>query len=94
MSHPNAFLAERGRLQLAKCVVDDGWPLWRAAERFLVSVPTASRSANRYRELGEAGMVDRSSRPRSSPGRTPQRRERRIIALRVNRRWGPWARSN
>ena len=27
MSHPNALLAERGRLQLAKCVVDDGWPL-------------------------------------------------------------------
>jgi transposase InsO family protein len=34
-------------------------------------------------------MGDRSSRPRSSPGRTCQRRERRIIAIRVNRRWGP-----
>ena len=89
MSHPNAFLAERGRLQLAKCVVDDGWPLRRAAERFQVSVPTAARWASRYRELGEAGMVDRSSRPLSSPGRTPLRTERRIIALRVNRRWGP-----
>ncbi|MGK3957088.1 IS481 family transposase, partial [Arthrobacter sp. R4] len=41
MSHPYAFLASRGRLQLAKCVVDDGWPLRRAAERFQVSVPTA-----------------------------------------------------
>ena len=89
MSHPNAFLAPRGRLQLAKCVVDDGWPLRRAAERFQVSVPTAARWAGRYREHGEDGMEDRSSRPLRSPSRTPQRRERRIIALRVNRRWGP-----
>ncbi|AOT02552.1 IS481 family transposase [Arthrobacter sp. U41] len=89
MSHPNAFLAPRGRLQLAKCVVDDGWPLRRAAERFQVSVPTAARWAGRYREHGEDGMEDRSSRPLRCPSRTPQRRERRIIALRVNRRWGP-----
>jgi transposase InsO family protein len=34
-------------------------------------------------------MEDRSSRPHSSPRRTATRRERRIIALRVNRRWGP-----
>ncbi|MCB5283226.1 IS481 family transposase [Arthrobacter sp. AL08] len=89
MSHPNAFLAPKGRLLLARCVVDDGWPLRRAAERFQVSVPTAARWAERYREHGEDGMEDRSSRPLVSPSRTPQRRARRIIALRVNRRWGP-----
>ena len=96
MSHPNAFLAPLGRLELAKCVVEKGWPLRRAAERFQVSVPTAARWAKRYRELGpearELGaraMEDRSSRPASSPARTPVRFERRIIALRVNRRWGP-----
>ncbi len=89
MSHPNAFLAPKGRLQLARCIVEDGWPLRRAAERFQISVPTAARWAGRYREHGENGMEDRSSRPLVSPSRTPQRRERRIIALRVNRRWGP-----
>ncbi|NKR10613.1 MULTISPECIES: IS481 family transposase [unclassified Paenarthrobacter] len=89
MSHPNAFLAPKGRLHLARCIVEDGWPLRRAAERFQVSVPTAARWASRYREHGEIGMEDRSSRPRRSPSRTPQRRERRIIALRLNRRWGP-----
>ena len=89
MSHPNAFLGPRGRLALARCVVDDGWPLRRAAERFQVSVATASRWARRYRELGENGMEDLSSRPARSPRRTPLRRERRIIALRLNRRWGP-----
>ena len=34
-------------------------------------------------------MNDLSSRPHRSPARTPQRRERRIIKLRVTRRWGP-----
>ena len=34
-------------------------------------------------------MDDRSSRPHRSPRRTPQRQERRIINLRVARRWGP-----
>jgi transposase InsO family protein len=34
-------------------------------------------------------MADRSSRPHSSPRRTATRTERRIIAVRVNRRWGP-----
>lgn len=89
MSHRNAPLSETGRLRLARCVVDDGWSLRRAAERFQVAVTTAARWAGRYREQGEAGMVDRSSRPRHSPNRTPTRIERRIIKVRVLRRWGP-----
>ena len=75
MSWPNVLLTPAGRCGVQPTVQ--------------VSVPTAARWAARYRELGEAGMGDRSSRPVSSPGRTPRRRERRIIALRVNRRWGP-----
>jgi transposase InsO family protein len=89
VSHRNAPLSETGRLRLARCVVEDGWPLRRAAERFQVAVSTAARWANRYRELGEAGMADRSSRPHHSPSRTPTRTERRIIKVRVIRRWGP-----
>lgn len=34
-------------------------------------------------------MVDRSSRPYTCPRRTPTRTERRIIKVRVIRRWGP-----
>jgi transposase InsO family protein len=89
MPHGNAPLTETGRLRLARCVVEDGWPLRRAAERFQVSPTTAQRWAGRYRELGEAGMADRSSRPHHSPRRTPTRTERRIIKVRVLRRWGP-----
>ncbi len=89
MSHRNAPLSETGRLRLARCVVEDGWPLRRAAERFQVAVTTAARWSHRYRELGPAGMADRSSRPHRSPNQTPTRTERRIIKVRVLRRWGP-----
>ncbi|QIV79903.1 IS481 family transposase [Mycolicibacterium frederiksbergense] len=89
MVHRNAPLSETGRLRLARCIVDDGWSLRRAAERFQVSVPTAVRWRDRYLELGQAGMADRSSRPHQSPNRTPTRTERRIIGVRVTRRWGP-----
>ncbi|MBB6119816.1 hypothetical protein FHS13_001767 [Nocardiopsis algeriensis] len=63
-THANACLAPTGRLALARCVVEDGWPLRRAAERFQVAVTTAKRWADRYRTPGQAGMSDCSSRPR------------------------------
>jgi transposase InsO family protein len=87
--HRNAPLSETGRLRLARCVVDDGWPLRRAAERFQVSHTTAKRWADRYRLQGAAGMADRSSRPHTSPARMPRHLERRIVALRVARQLGP-----
>jgi IS30 family transposase len=89
VSHANATLTPRGRLLLACCVVEQGWTLRRAAERFQTSQTTAARWARRYREQGQAGMADRSSRPDRSPRRTPSRLERRIIKVRVIRRWGP-----
>ncbi|MGW2099938.1 helix-turn-helix domain-containing protein, partial [Streptomyces olivaceoviridis] len=52
MPHRNAPLTETGRLRLARCVVEDGWPLRRAAERFQVSPTTAQRWADRYRQYG------------------------------------------
>src|SRR4051812_41559978 len=89
MVHANATLTPRGRLQLARCVVDDGWSLRRAAERFQVAPTTAKRWADRYRQLGSAGMADRSSRPHHSPARISQRIERRIVKVRVTHRLGP-----
>jgi len=82
-------LTPRGRLLLARCVVEQGWTLRRAAERFQTSATTAARWADRYRKQGAAGMADRPSRPHRAPRRTPTRRERRIIKVRVIRRWGP-----
>jgi transposase InsO family protein len=89
VSHRNAPLSETGRLRLARCVVDDGWPLRRAAERFQVSPTTAKRWADRYRQHGPDAMADRSSRPHRSPRRTPAPIERKALHLRTTRRWGP-----
>lgn len=89
MSHANACLTPNGRLRLAQLVVDQGWTQARAAERWNCSITTVRRWVRRYRELGRSGMVDRSSRPHRSPRRTPTQRERRVVGLRVSRRWGP-----
>lgn len=89
MSHANAQLTPAGRLLLARLVADSGWSLRRAAERWNCSVNTAKRWADRYRAHGRAGMVDRPSRPKSSARQTPSHRERRVIGLRISRRWGP-----
>ena len=87
MTHANAVLTPKGRLRLARTVVEDRWTLARAAERHQVSRATAKKWADRYR----AGlpMTDRSSQPHRSPNRLDRRTERRIIALRFTRRWGP-----
>jgi transposase InsO family protein len=87
VTHANALLTPKGRLRLAKTVVDEGWTLARAAERHQVSRATAKKWADRYR----AGlpMTDRSSRPKRTPTRLDRRTERRIIAMRFTRRWGP-----
>ena len=42
MSYSNAVLSPKGRLRLARCIVEDRRPLARAAERFRVSVATAA----------------------------------------------------
>lgn len=89
MSHANAALTKRARLALARLIVDDGWSAVSAAKLYMVSPPTARKWARRYREEGEAGMEDRSSRPRSSPNRTPDELVRAIVMLRWRQRLGP-----
>ena len=89
MPHANAPLTELGRLRLARCIVEDGWPVARAAERFQVSRTTAARWAGRYRAAGPAGMADRSSRPHRSPRRTTPPIVRKIVHHRTTKRLGP-----
>jgi transposase InsO family protein len=91
VTHANAALTPRARLRVARLIVVDGWPVARAAERFQVSWATAKRWADRYRELGSAGMTDRSSRPRRSPSTTPPPIVRKIVHLRWKQRLGPVA---
>lgn len=89
VTHARASLTPQGRLKLVQLVLEGGWAQARVAERFQVARGTVSKWVTRFRAEGPAGLADRSSRPHRSPNQTPQRTERRIIALRVTRRWGP-----
>jgi transposase InsO family protein len=89
MSHANAALTPRARLRLAQLVVDRGWTCSAAGKMFMVSPRTAAKWAGRYRTEGLAGMTDRSSRPRRSPAKTPERLKRQIVRLRWRKRLGP-----
>ncbi|WP_082087415.1 IS481 family transposase, partial [Microbacterium sp. SA39] len=89
MSHANAALTPRARLRLARLVVEDRWPATVAAKMFMVSPITARKWAHRYRAEGPAGMVDRSSRPRSMPTKTSPEVVKQIVRVRWRRRFGP-----
>lgn len=91
MVHANAVLTPRGRLLLARRVVEEGWPIARAAEHFHVSWPTAKRWASRYAAMGQDGMGDRSSRPHRRPNCTGQVVVRKIVHLRWKHRLSPLA---
>jgi transposase InsO family protein len=56
---------------------------------FMVSPRTAAKWADRYVAEGVAGMVDRSSRPRTSPAKTAPATVKRIVRLRWRKRLGP-----
>jgi transposase InsO family protein len=88
-THANAALTPRARLRLARLVVDQGWSIPRAAERYDVSWRTAKKWADRYRAEGPAGMADRSSRPHRQANRTPRPVVRKIVHLRWKQRLGP-----
>jgi hypothetical protein len=66
--HRIAPLSETGRLRLARCVIDEDWPLRRTAERFQVSPITAAR----YRDLGVAGMRRARQCPAQDLAHPPQ----------------------
>jgi transposase InsO family protein len=89
VSHANAALTPRTRLRLAQLVVDRGWTYAAGAKMFMVAPRTAKKWADRYRSEGVAGMVDRTSRPHTSPGRTSPEVVRQIVRLRWRHRLGP-----
>jgi len=88
VSHPNARLTVHGRLILVERI-ETGWPVGEAARAAGVSRQTAGKWARRFRELGEVGLVDASSRPHRLPPTVPARRCRRIVNARLRHRRGP-----
>jgi transposase InsO family protein len=87
--HRNARTCPRSRRLLAERVLLERWSLAAAAEAAGVSERTAWKWVDRFRGEGEAGLEDRSSVPRSVPGRTPPEREQLIVLLRELRFTSP-----
>lgn len=88
MSHANAALTPRHRLIVARLVVEHGYPISEVAARFQCSWPTVKRWVDRYL-TGDRQMQDRSSRPRTSPNKTPPAVTKRVVSLRLRLREGP-----
>ena len=78
-----------GRQLLVHRITDLDWPVATAADAAGVSRATAHKWLRRFRAEGEAGLLDRTCRPRRSPRRLSRRAERRILRTRVRRRYGP-----
>jgi transposase len=79
--HANARLTVRARRELVEWMII-GYPVDEIAAQFNVSRQTVYKWWARWRTEGNAGLLDRSSRPRSCPHHTPSVLERRIERLR------------
>ena len=88
MSHANARLTVHGRALLVERVLA-GRPVAHVAKELGVSRQCAHRWVRRFRSEGEAGLQDRSSRPRSVPRRTTAQSEAAVLAARDRLRQGP-----
>jgi transposase InsO family protein len=66
----------------------ENWTLTQAADAFGISVKTVMKWRSRYRLEGEAGLLDKCSRPRQIPHETPEDRVEAIAALRRIRSTG------
>jgi transposase InsO family protein len=87
--HRNARLTVHGRRLLVHRVRVEGRPVAHVAKELGVSRQCAHRWVQRYDTDGEAGLHDRSSRPHTTPTRTPAKVERRVLAARRTLRCGP-----
>jgi transposase InsO family protein len=89
MAHANARLTQFGRLLLVQRVTELGWPPAQAAGSLGVSRATAYKWLARYRQHGQAGLADRSSRPHRCPHALPAAQVGRVLAARRRYRQGP-----
>ena len=86
--HANARLTIHGRRLLIDRILT-GRPVAHVAAEMGISAATAWKWWRRWRHEGDAGLLDRSSRPHRSPTQTPRRTERRIEQLRRSKKLGP-----
>jgi transposase InsO family protein len=79
--HAKAPLTPEGRRRLCERI-ESGWTIAGAADSMGISRQTAHKWWKRYRDGGELGLRDRSSRPKCCPRRMDPKLERRIVELR------------
>ncbi|WP_419846908.1 IS481 family transposase [Candidatus Poriferisocius sp.] len=88
MSHANAPFTPAGRLLMVQRI-EGGMPQAHVVAQMGLSRSTVAKWWSRWVAHGEAGLKDRSSRPRRSPRRTCAAVEERVCRLRRQKRWGP-----
>lgn len=86
--HKNARTCPASRILLVQRILG-GTPVTSAAEAAGISRRTAFKWKRRYREAGEAALVDRSSRPHRMPRQVHATRVEEVIRLRQRRHTGP-----
>lgn len=89
MAHRRARLTPFGRRLLVDRVLQLGWSPAEAAKAAGVSRATCYKWLRRFRDEGEDGLLDRSSRPARCPGAIGQRAERQILRARRRLKKGP-----
>jgi transposase InsO family protein len=89
VSHRSAKLTFHGRLLLVRRVTREGKRPAHVARELGVSRKTVYEWLARYRAEGEAGLHDRSSRPRSCPNQTSAEVEEQVLRARRELRAGP-----
>ncbi len=87
MSHANARTTFQARLLIVERRAA-GWPQAHIAKAMGISRKCVKTWLDRYASEGEAGLRDRSSRPRSTPRRTSAAVEARVLQLRRSERRG------
>lgn len=84
--HPKAKGNPYGRRLFVRRVLEQSWSVAEASEAAGWSERTGFKWLRRFREEGEAGLVDRRSGPRRAPrNRTSPKRIERILRLRRKR---------
>lgn len=88
MSHRNARTTFHGRLLMVRRY-RAGWAKSDIATAMGVSRKCVHTWTSRFDAEGEAGLLDRSSRPHTMPTCTPRALESQIVAWRRRHRCGP-----
>ncbi|BEP12955.1 IS481 family transposase [Acidothermaceae bacterium B102] len=87
MSHGSARTTLHGRLLIVERY-QAGWPQSHIAKAMGVSRKCVKTWLDRFAAEGRAGLVDRSSRPHSSPARTSELVEAQVVQARLTQRLG------